>query len=573
MKNSLNKSYSLILVLFLSTALYADPHIVAGGNNKTTTRGKCEYSLYDKLLLQQQYWYKPNSAVFHNPSWVVADYNSEDRIYVKWKNIKASAYPQIISADFWNFRGNESYDSLSIPAFTLTMPTPSFTAGTSLNIPCYITNATTISLNSYINSDAGSVGIDQNEVITDEFEWTLPSGWQTTSGQSGTFVSSSSISVIPPASSSPDAISVRAKANTQYSLPAILQITRNLRSFALTGPATVLCNTTHRYTVPSTPGVSYTWQLPNGWVGTSSTNFIDAIASGASGSIICTMTGCNENKPSTPLQVSVNIIDPSTSISGPSIVCSSGAQFTVNNVSGATVSWTCSTNLSFDNQTGNPKVFTANGTGTGTIQAILSSTCGNVTLPAQIVWVGTPPTPETMYGFCCNGLEFGSNSVYNFSVDNWDGNLNDFEWVVGGGTIISGQGTNAISVLTTEVTGPINVYFDVAVRAGNCNSWSNYYFRNGYVTSGIGPIEIIVTPNPSTSEANIQLVSTNEQALTVDTEWNLEVYDSMQNLKTKSQKFKGSRQTINTSSWKDGVYIVRVKIGKEIISEKLVVKH
>ena len=46
MKNYFNKGYSLILVLFLSTALYAAPHIVASGNNKTNTRGKCEYSLY-----------------------------------------------------------------------------------------------------------------------------------------------------------------------------------------------------------------------------------------------------------------------------------------------------------------------------------------------------------------------------------------------------------------------------------------------------------------------------------------------------------------------------------------------
>jgi hypothetical protein len=47
----------------------------------------------------------------------------------------------------------------------------------------------------------------------------------------------------------------------------------------------------------------------------------------------------------------------------------------------------------------------------------------------------------------------------------------------------------------------------------------------------------------------------------------------MQSLKTKNQKLKGDKQTINTTGWKDGVYIVRVKIGNEIISEKLVVKH
>lgn len=38
-------------------------------------------------------------------------------------------------------------------------------------------------------------------------------------------------------------------------------------------------------------------------------------------------------------------------LSGPSLICSSGAQFTVENPSGATVSWTCSSNISFDHQT------------------------------------------------------------------------------------------------------------------------------------------------------------------------------------------------------------------------------
>ncbi|MDO9614478.1 MAG: T9SS type A sorting domain-containing protein, partial [Bacteroidota bacterium] len=55
--------------------------------------------------------------------------------------------------------------------------------------------------------------------------------------------------------------------------------------------------------------------------------------------------------------------------------------------------------------------------------------------------------------------------------------------------------------------------------------------------------------------------------------WDLEVYDSMHSLKTKTQKLKGDKKAINTTGWKDGVYIVRVKIGNEIISEKLVVKH
>jgi hypothetical protein len=139
-------------------------------------------------------------------------------LYVKFKNVKENAYSQQLLIWYSNFYTETQEASLNIGPFTLTMPAPSFTAGSSLNIPCHITNATTISLNPYTNTDPESVDIDENEVITTKFEWTLPSGWQTTSGQTGTFVSSSSINVIPPSSSSSTFISVRAQVNTQPTL-------------------------------------------------------------------------------------------------------------------------------------------------------------------------------------------------------------------------------------------------------------------------------------------------------------------------------------------------------------------
>ncbi|MFZ5986709.1 MAG: T9SS type A sorting domain-containing protein [Bacillota bacterium] len=42
-------------------------------------------------------------------------------------------------------------------------------------------------------------------------------------------------------------------------------------------------------------------------------------------------------------------------------------------------------------------------------------------------------------------------------------------------------------------------------------------------------------------------------------------------LKDKKTKLKGNSTTINTSGWLEGVYIVRVKYGKEVFQGKLVV--
>lgn len=81
------------------------------------------------------------------------------------------------------------------------------------------------------------------------------------------------------------------------------------------------------------------------------------------------------------------------------------------------------------------------------------------------------------------------------------------------------------------------------------------------------------TPNPATSETTIVLTADGEKSVTENTQWELEAYDQQQGIKEKETKIKGKQTKLNTSNWKDGVYIVRAKIGEEIISEKLVVKH
>lgn len=81
-----------------------------------------------------------------------------------------------------------------------------------------------------------------------------------------------------------------------------------------------------------------------------------------------------------------------------------------------------------------------------------------------------------------------------------------------------------------------------------------------------------ISPNPATSETTLELVSDTKEAVAEDTEWSLDIYDPMQRQKANVPKVKGSRQTINTSGWKDGVYIVRAIVNGEIATGKLVVK-
>lgn len=84
---------------------------------------------------------------------------------------------------------------------------------------------------------------------------------------------------------------------------------------------------------------------------------------------------------------------------------------------------------------------------------------------------------------------------------------------------------------------------------------------------------LVFTPNPSSSETVVTLVSKTAKKANEEVEWNFDVYDSMQSLKVKELKIKENTRIINTLFWKDGVYFVKAQIGKEIISKKLVVKH
>ena len=114
---------------------------------------------------------------------------------------------------------------------------------------------------------------------------------------------------------------------------------------------------------------------------------------------------------------------------------------------------------------------------------------------------------------------------------------------------------------------------EISAYVNDCNS--NYtiattYFGTNYSCGGY---LMAFTPNPATEQTTIELSADGEKMVNDKTEWELEVYDNMQTLKEKKIQIKGNQTKLNTSNWKDGVYIVRAKIGEEIISEKLMVKH
>ena len=168
-------------------------------------------------------------------------------------------------------------------------------------------------------------------------------------------------------------------------------------------------------------------------------------------------------------------------------------------------------------------------------------------------------------------MEFGNDSYYDFHVNPQEGTTG-YTWVVNGGVITQGQGTNWITVKTNKITGDNNINFSVSVRAEGCAA-SSYFVRTGWVIPGTGGATLVFNPNPATEET-ILTIETNSEEKTFDDSagWELEVYDQSQLLKKKTRQM-GNSAKIQTAGWKKGIYIVRVKYKDEILTGKLVVKQ
>ena len=182
-----------------------------------------------------------------------------------------------------------------------------------------------------------------NNPDASEYIWTLPNGWSGTS-------TSSSITVNT-ASSGSGNITVKAKndcgTSTAASFAVAVKAPAPVMTGIISGPASVCSGGSGLvYTIPAiSNATSYTWTLPSGWSGTSTTNSITATA-GASGNISVVATNsCGDSSSSANFAVSATSGVPATPINLKSNLLASnpnlcppvtGITFTVDAVSNAT---------------------------------------------------------------------------------------------------------------------------------------------------------------------------------------------------------------------------------------------
>ena len=280
------------------------------------------------------------------------------------------------------------------------------------------------------------------------YTWTLPGGWTGTS-------TTNSISAT--ASATSGNITVTANNTCGNSSAQTLAITVNTLPATpgtISGTATICSGTTNTYSITAVAGAtSYTWTLPSGWSGTSTTNSINTTASATSGNITVTANNTCGNSSAATLAITVNTI-PATpgTISGTATICSGTTNtYSITAVAGATsYSWTLPSGWSGTSTTNSINA-TASAT-SGNITVTANNACGNSSPQTLAITVNTiPATPGTISG--TTTICSGTTNTYSITAV---AGATSYTWTLPGGWTGTST-TNSINATASATSGNITV--------------------------------------------------------------------------------------------------------------------
>ena len=206
------------------------------------------------------------------------------------------------------------------------------------------------------------------------------------------------------------------------------------------------------YTVAG--ATSYTWTLPNGWTGTSTTNII-IVTPDSSGTITVTANdSCGSSAPQT-LYVTVTFPPPPITIIGPDTVCPNTQVLyyvSPQDSSGANFIWTKPVGW-VGTSTSDSLTITSVGNSSGNITVHEQNACGSSIATLAVYVLHPPPTPGLITGN--NVVSINSNQTYTIANV---ANATSYNWTVPANwTITSGQGTTTINVIAGSDTGQVCV--------------------------------------------------------------------------------------------------------------------
>ncbi|MGI6339506.1 MAG: T9SS type A sorting domain-containing protein [Bacteroidales bacterium] len=264
------------------------------------------------------------------------------------------------------------------------------------------------------------------------------------------------------------------------------------------------------------------------------------------------------------------------SISGPSVVCSSGGSFNINYLpTGTTITWSQGPNLTRTSAQGaHPCTFSSTGSGSSWIRAALVKGSNSITLPDKVVWLGIPQVSaygnhivDIQTGMPISDLCYGRANEAKAVHLAGEAYISDWDWRVSYGQVFPYGSNDQYATIY-----PNDYYsFMLEIRAGNACGYSGWAHMYTNVVD-CRSYHLVFTPNPTIGETILSIESdSKEEAFDENAEWEMEIYSQSLLLMKKKTRQYGQSTRIQTADWKEGVYIVRVLYKGEVLTGKLMV--
>ena len=235
----------------------------------------------------------------------------------------------------------------------------------------------------------------------------------------------------------------------------------------ITGNSKICAGSAQTYSITAVANTNtYTWTLPPGWSGTSTTNSINATASTASGIGTITVTANNVCGSSTPRTLADTVVNTPAQpglITGNTKVCGGSAQsYSITAVPEATTyTWTLPAGWSGTSTTNSISATAASASGIGTITVTAGNFCGtSIARTMADTVVNIPVTPGTITGNV--NICAGTSQAYSIGTVP---DATTYIWTVPStnGWTSAGSTTNSINTTAGTVTGA----YTITVKAGN----------------------------------------------------------------------------------------------------------
>lgn len=280
----------------------------------------------------------------------------------------------------------------------------------------------------------------------------------------------------------------------------------------------------------------------------------------------------------TPYNSTVRKYYASTKVNGPSYVCSaSNSNFTAAAITGATYTWTKSSNivLSGSGNTVSAKA-TSGASGTGWIQVTINSPCGGSVTTRRNISIGS----FSSYQMTVSGQpDVCPGGLYQYSVNVPGGHQPGYTytWTYPSGWVAYGQGSNSISLYVSGSAsyGALNVSVN-----NDCGTVSTGI--TVYPSYSCGTGTYAVYPNPADEQLNIeqefaaavennQLQVSSTEASPQQESFSIQLYNKEQKKVAEAVSKKG-KIILDTSKLPAGTYFLHIHHQDAVLKKQVIIK-